>query len=115
MPKFQKGISGNPGGRPKQGLGEIRDIARQHTMLAINTLVEIAANGKKEHARVLAANALPDRGWGKPIIPFIYERHVTNLDEGRIINVLDGTVEYSERKDNGEENESKDAQYEQSP
>jgi|HubBroStandDraft_6_1064221.scaffolds.fasta_scaffold5545585_1 hypothetical protein len=39
--RFEKGQSGNPGGRPKE-YGEIRDLARQHTDLALQTLAEIA-------------------------------------------------------------------------
>jgi hypothetical protein len=38
--RFDKGRSGNPGGRPK-GDGEIRELARQHTSIALATLVEI--------------------------------------------------------------------------
>src|SRR5215469_2457917 len=61
---WQQGQSGNPGGRPK-GHGSIRELARQHTDAAVNTLVEIAERGKSESARVAAAVALLDRGWGK--------------------------------------------------
>src|SRR5689334_14270107 len=68
--RFERGQSGNPGGRPK-GYGEIRDLARQHTDLALRTLTEIAANGENESARVAAANAILDRGWGKPAVPII--------------------------------------------
>ena len=60
-----KGLSGNPGGRPK-GHGEIRELARRYTRIALSTLVEIATSGKTESARVAAAVALLDRGWGKP-------------------------------------------------
>jgi hypothetical protein len=65
--RFEKGRSGNPGGRPK-GDGEIRELARQHTPMALRTLVEIAEHGQNESARVTAANALLDRGWAS--LPF---------------------------------------------
>jgi hypothetical protein len=68
--RFEKGHSGNPGGRPK-GDGEIRELARQHTMTALRTLIEIADHGQNESARVTAANALLDRGWGKPAVPVV--------------------------------------------
>ena len=63
--QFAKGQSGNPGGRPR-GHGEIRELARAHTELALQTLVEIATRGVVESARVAAANSLLDRGYGKP-------------------------------------------------
>ena len=46
---------------------DIRYLARQHTALAVKTLVGIAAQRTAPHsARVAAATALLDRGWGKP-------------------------------------------------
>jgi hypothetical protein len=66
--RFEKGQSGNPGGRPK-GDGEIRELARQHTMTALRTLIEIADHGQNESARVTAANSILDRGYGKPAVP----------------------------------------------
>jgi hypothetical protein len=62
---FQKGRSGNPGGRPKRS-DEVRALAQAHTAEAINRLVRWmrTANAK---ASVAACNALLDRGWGKPV------------------------------------------------
>jgi hypothetical protein len=37
---FQKGISGNPGGRPKV-LGDVQELAREKSPEAINTLTDI--------------------------------------------------------------------------
>jgi hypothetical protein len=65
---FKPGQSGNPGGRPR-AVAEIRDLARQHTETALNALVKIATAGKSESARVSAATALLDRGYGKPTQP----------------------------------------------
>jgi hypothetical protein len=68
--RFEKGRSGNPGGRPK-GDGDLRELARQHTGTALRTLIEIAEHGENESARVAAANAILDRGYGKPAVPVV--------------------------------------------
>ena len=66
MSKFEKGTSGNPGGRPG-GLGRIREIAQQHTENAIETLVRILnSETASPSAQVAAASALLDRGYGRP-------------------------------------------------
>ena len=63
---FEKGQSDNPGGRPKV-VAEVKELAREHTGKAIETLVSIMTNPKTAPAaRVSAANALLDRGYGKP-------------------------------------------------
>ena len=54
---------------------DIRSLARAHTVTAIRTLAGVMKEPKAPHAaRVAAATALLDRGWGKP------EQHV-EIDE----------------------------------
>jgi hypothetical protein len=66
---FPKGVSGNPGGRPKV-LSDVQEPARQKSPEAITTLANIMHNDKAPPAaRVAAANALLDRGYGKPTQP----------------------------------------------
>jgi hypothetical protein len=48
-------------------VAEVRALAREHTGEAVETLVSIMTNHKAAPAaRVSAANALLDRGYGKP-------------------------------------------------
>jgi len=66
--RWLPGASPNPGGRPK-AVVDIRDLARRYSETAVATLVSIAESGKQESARVAAASALLDRGWGRPTQP----------------------------------------------
>src|SRR5688572_13892701 len=66
MAKFKPGQSGNPGGRPKI-VGEVQELARKTTPMAIKTLERIAGDQKAPPAaQVSAATALLDRAWGRP-------------------------------------------------
>jgi hypothetical protein len=62
---FTPGASGNPGGRPKAA-SVIAIEARKHGLAMVAVLNSIARKGKSEQARIAAATALLDRGYGKP-------------------------------------------------
>jgi hypothetical protein len=48
---------------------ELKSLARGWTEACVQTLGGVASNGESEAARVSAAIALLDRGWGKPNQP----------------------------------------------
>jgi hypothetical protein len=63
--RFQPGKSGNPGGRPRAA-HNIQELSREHTIEALDVLVQIMLNEKAQpNARVAAANTLLDRAYGK--------------------------------------------------
>lgn len=64
---FPRGVSGNPGGRPRAAL-DVQALAREHTTKALTTLVK-ALDVEDERLRVSAAVHLLDRGWGRPAAP----------------------------------------------
>jgi hypothetical protein len=75
---FAKGKSGNPGGRPKVPV-EVKQLARDCTPDAIKTLASIMRSKKSPAAaRVMAANSIIDRGYGKPTQHI--EAHVDLID-----------------------------------
>ncbi len=61
---FQKGQSGNPGGRPKED-AEVKALARTAGPEAIEKLLELM-RGDDRRTALAAAQALLDRGFGKP-------------------------------------------------
>ena len=56
---------GTPPGQMTKAPADLRSLARSHTELSIQTLAGIARNSTSDQARVSAAQALLDRGWGK--------------------------------------------------
>ena len=57
--------------KPKKTVDELnlKSLARGYTEVCLRTLGGIAKEGKQEAARVTAAVALLDRGWGRPNQP----------------------------------------------
>lgn len=60
-----------PRGRPRGAVNksklELRDLARDYSEVALKTLVEVCRRGDSDSSRVSAANAILDRGYGKPL------------------------------------------------
>ncbi len=76
---WKPGQSGNPGGRPK-AIGHVRDLARELTDDAIQTLATVMHDPKAPPgARVAAAVAILDRGWGKPTQGVTLERDTSQV------------------------------------
>jgi hypothetical protein len=72
---FRPGVSGNPDGRPKRPetiearrvIADVKAAARELTPVAMDTLKQVMKDPKAPAAaRVGAATAVLDRGWGRP-------------------------------------------------
>jgi hypothetical protein len=78
---FPKGVSGNPNGRPRI-VTDLQTAARSLAPEALSVLAEIMAN--KRHpaaARVAAANAILDRGFGRPSTAVIVQAPTPTPEE----------------------------------
>jgi hypothetical protein len=85
---FPKGVCPNPRGRPKlpPDVVDVREYAKQYTKQAIDALAEIAFGGKASvTARMLALNALLDRGYGRPTQGVDLNAKVEAVHQKRII------------------------------
>ena len=75
--RFKTGYSGNAGGRPKDER-KVAELSRSFTIEALETLVDLMRNGKDERVRGTAAQALLDRGWGKPRVEVVTNEQPDN-------------------------------------
>lgn len=61
--------AGRKMGKVGQAKRDLAAMAKKHAETALKVLVEVATSGESEAARVSAANAILDRGYGKPTQP----------------------------------------------
>ena len=77
---FREG-AGRPSGSTNKSSPEqsqrLSELAKTYTEEALQTLVDVARNGRTDASRVSAANALLDRAYGKPVVN--EEREVVDL------------------------------------
>ena len=68
---FAKGKSGNPGGRPAKTVEELDLIAacKQRTPEALSVILYVMNNGEQEKNRLVAAQSIIERAYGKPVQP----------------------------------------------
>jgi hypothetical protein len=91
---FQKGVSGNPGGKPK-AVREVALAARAYTMEAIETLAKIMRDAKATaSARVSAATVLIERGWGKAPVTITLNRDsdLKDLTDDELLAIASGAT-----------------------
>lgn len=84
--------------RMAKTMTEIRSIARSHTRTAINVLVGVMRSKDATHAaRVSAANAILDRGWGKAA------QALGNGDDGalELVHRIERVIVHPEDSDEG--------------
>ena len=83
--RFAKGQSGNPGCRPRDE-ARVAELARSYTSEAIETLAHLMRHGRDERVRGTAAQALLDRGWGKPKVEVGADGAGSYIEALRLIN-----------------------------
>lgn len=64
---FPKGVSGNPGGRPKRTEDEVQliEACRAQTPEALEVVASLMRESANDRVRLAAAQFIIERGWGK--------------------------------------------------
>lgn len=66
---------------------DARELARSHSAAAIRTLSELMRHSKSDRIRVMCAEAILDRAWGRPSIAVLH----ADVSEQPLAPVLEGT------------------------
>jgi len=98
---YQPGQSGNPAGRPAI-VREVRDLAQQYTVEAIEGLAAVLRDEKAPpSARVSAAIALLDRGWGRAP----QNINIRGTIEQFVIDIIQSLDDRAEERELGEDDD----------
>lgn len=94
---FKPGQSGNPSGRPAVN-PDVTLAARAHTAAALNVLAR-ALRDSDARVRVVAANSILDRAWGKPAqtLTATVNRGATFLTYAQSVEMAEGIIEAGRR------------------
>ena len=93
--QFTSGHSGNAGGRPKDE-HRVSKLACSFTAEAIETLANLMRTAKDKRVRGTAAQALLDRGWGKPKVEVVTEEKQDYIAALKVINERMRASKYGE-------------------
>jgi hypothetical protein len=103
-PAWKKGVSGNPGGKPKATV-ELMKLAREHTLEAWKTIIEIMKDAKAHRiVRLRAAELVLDRGHGKAPLSINLRR-----EDGVLTRLSDAELDAIARGIDGEAASSSDS------
>ncbi len=95
--RFLKGVSGNPGGRPVEERA-MKELARSHTVEAIEKIVALMRGAEDERVQFLAAQELLDRGHGRAA-PAVASGPLVNITMGgggQIVDAASAAAVYSD-------------------
>jgi hypothetical protein len=87
---FQKGQSGNPGGRPRLP-EDVREMARGLSVEALQTLAEVMRDKRQSGAaRISAASVILDRAWGKAPQQVTTEaRNIDDYSDAELVAIIE--------------------------
>lgn len=83
---FEKGQSGNPGGRPKEN-AEVKALARSHGKAALEKIVALMGS-QDERIALAASQTLLDRGFGKPAQVLVGDDDEPPISVHGVINLV---------------------------